>query len=68
MLMTSFYASIIPLGILFSIAALSILYWVYKYTFIKKRTFKQSLSFNLSIEMTEILEYMIPIYCVNTIY
>lgn len=31
MLMTSFYASIIPLGILFSIVALTLLYWVYKY-------------------------------------
>ncbi|CAD8115595.1 unnamed protein product [Paramecium primaurelia] len=68
MLMTSFYASIIPLGILFSIIALTILYWVYKYQFLRRRTFKQSLSFNLSIEMTEVLEYMIPIYCFSNFW
>ncbi|CAK88674.1 unnamed protein product (macronuclear) [Paramecium tetraurelia] len=68
MLMTSFYASIIPLGILFSIGALTLLYWVYKYQFLRRRTFKQSLSFNLSIEMTEVLEYMIPIYCFSNFW
>ncbi|CAD8107052.1 unnamed protein product [Paramecium sonneborni] len=68
MLMTSFYASIIPLGILFSIIALTLLYWVFKYQFLRRRTFKQSLGFNLSIEMTEILEYMIPIYCFSNFW
>lgn len=62
--LTSFYASIIPVGIILSCMALIISYWASKFNIVKKRTFKNSYGYLLSIEMTENLEIMLPLYCV----
>ena len=63
--LTAFYASIIPIGIIFSCIGLIFNYWVSKYNVVNKRIFKNSYGYRLSIEMTENLELMLPIYCVN---
>lgn len=44
--------------------ALIISYWASKFNIVKKRTFKNSYGYLLSIEMTENLEIMLPLYCV----
>ena len=64
MYLTAFYASIIPIGIFLSCFGLIISYYVSKYNIINRRTIKYSLNSSLSTEMTENLEYILPIYCV----
>lgn len=65
MFLTSFYASIIPVGILLSCISLITIYWTSKHNIISRRVIKNSYSSDLSIEMTENLELILPIYCVN---
>lgn len=56
---TFLYGGAIPLGIFFSILGLTIYYFVDKYNFLRRRTIKESLGKDLSIEMIEMLEMII---------
>lgn len=56
---TFFYGDIIPVGILFSILGLSLYYFVDKFNVLRRRTIKENLSKDLSIEMIEMLELII---------
>jgi hypothetical protein len=56
---TFLYGSAIPLGIFFSMVGLTIYYYVDKYNFVRRRTVKESLGKDLSIEMIEMLEMII---------
>jgi hypothetical protein len=56
---TFLYGGAIPMGIFFSMFGLTIYYYVDKYNLIRRRTIKESLSKDLSIEMIEMLEYII---------
>lgn len=47
-----------------SCISLIIIYWISKYNVLRKRTFKNSYGSELSVEMTENLEIVLPIYCV----
>lgn len=63
--MTGFYAPLMPLCLIISIIGLFILYLIDKYTIINNCTIKRNINKNLSIQMTEILEWYIPVFCVS---
>lgn len=74
MFITAFYCTIIPSCILWSILALIINYFVYKYLFIRKKTIKNHLGSELGLEMVylflfflkiEQLEYFLPLYSLS---
>ena len=50
------FGSLIPIGMFFSILGLCLYYFIDKYNVFKKRTIKDNLSKELSIEMIELLE------------
>jgi uncharacterized membrane protein SpoIIM required for sporulation len=54
-----FFVSSIPIGLLFSMLGLSIYFWVDKYNVMKRRTVRENLSKDVTIEMIELLEYCI---------
>lgn len=56
MFFTAMYAPVIPLGVLISLVGLFVVYWGYKYNLLNRNMVKYSMSAELSIEMTEILE------------
>jgi hypothetical protein len=59
---TFLFGSAIPIGILFSMLGLSIYFWVDKYNVMHRRTVKENLAKEVSIEMIEMLELSI-IFC-----
>lgn len=69
MLFTAFYAPLIPLGIILSIAGIAVLYFIQKYKIMNHRTIRYSMSNQISLEMIELMEYILPVYCLaNLIY
>jgi hypothetical protein len=64
---TFFYAPCIPLGNLFSIISLIFYYHIDKYNILRRRTIKESLSKEVSIEMIEMLEFIVILYAVGNI-
>ncbi|EAR82133.2 kinase domain protein (macronuclear) [Tetrahymena thermophila SB210] len=67
MLFTAFYAPLIPVGILFSMLGIMLLYFIQKYKILNHRTIRYSMSNLLSLEMIELTEYILPIYCLSNI-
>ncbi|EAS04833.2 kinase domain protein (macronuclear) [Tetrahymena thermophila SB210] len=65
MFMVAFYSPIIPVGILYSMVAILLMYWVDKFNILRRKTIKFSQSAELSIEMTEMIEYILPIYSLS---
>lgn len=68
MYVTAFYASIIPLVLIISCIGLALHYWVQKYNVLRRRTIKHHYGHEMSLEMTEWLELVLPIYCVCYYY
>lgn len=64
MYVVAFYASVIPIGLVITCIALLTHYWVEKYNIARRRTIKYNYSSEMSIEMIEQLEFVLPIYCV----
>ena len=64
----AFYSGILPQASIWVIVGLIFQYWMDKYQLLRKRTVKQSLSNNLSIEMTEMLEYFMPLFGAAIMY
>lgn len=64
MYLVAFYSPIIPMGILISILGIVMFYWINKYNVVRRCSINFSLSAELSIEMTEMIEYFLPIYSV----
>jgi len=64
---TFFYTSCIPLGTLLSIVSLSLYYWVDKYNVTHRRTIKESLSMDVTLEMIELLEMCIIWFAIGNI-
>eukprot|EP00828_Plagiopyla_frontata_P005273 TRINITY_DN1209_c0_g1_i10.p2 TRINITY_DN1209_c0_g1~~TRINITY_DN1209_c0_g1_i10.p2 ORF type:complete len:192 (+),score=26.21 TRINITY_DN1209_c0_g1_i10:187-762(+) len=62
MYFTAFYSPIIPVGMIFTIILLILLYWAYKYNLLRRNTVLHSQSCELSIEMTEMLELFCVIF------
>mmetsp|Transcript_11864 Transcript_11864/g.1811 ORF Transcript_11864/g.1811 Transcript_11864/m.1811 type:complete len:147 (-) Transcript_11864:194-634(-) len=63
MFTTAFYAPLLPIGLFWSLLALLFTYWIEKFKILKQRVILYNLSSHLSTEMTELLEYFLPIYC-----
>jgi hypothetical protein len=66
---TFFYGGILPIGYFFSVIGLSIYYWYFSFfiylrvdknNVIFRRTIKESISMELSTEMIELLEFILP--------
>lgn len=68
MLMTAMYAPLIPLGPFFSLIAIFLSYWTAKYNLIRRSIVSYSLGKDLSVEMTELLEYIIVIYALSNLF
>ncbi|EWS72684.1 kinase domain protein (macronuclear) [Tetrahymena thermophila SB210] len=67
MFTTAFYSPIVPMTIFWSLIGLILQYWVDKYNLIHRSCVKNNMSAELSIEMTEHLEYFLPIQSISTL-
>ena len=56
MIFTGFYATILPLGILFAMGTMFLLYWIYKYNLLRKSTVLYDIDSTLAYQMTDLLE------------
>ena len=80
---TSFYAALIPLGMVFSLACLISEYWIFKvfhfkkkyilkfflqYTLLRKTTVLDELGNDLTEDMTDFLEFSFVIFSVKNCY
>ena len=63
----AFYSPIIPYIIIWGALSIFVKYYINKYNIIKRRCVKLTLNKHLSIEMTEMLEYFLPLYSVSNI-
>ncbi|CAK58393.1 unnamed protein product (macronuclear) [Paramecium tetraurelia] len=68
MYVVAFYASVIPLALVITCVALLVHYWVEKYNIARRRTIKYNYSSQMSIEMIEQLELVLPIYCMTNLW
>lgn len=59
---TFFYSPAIPMGTALSIVGLIFYYFVDKFNLLYRRTVKESIGKNLTIEMIELLEYSSVLY------
>lgn len=64
---TFFYAPCIPLGLVFSMLTLVLYYWVDYYNVVHRRTIKESLSIDVSIEMIENLEMTLLFFAIGNV-
>lgn len=67
MYLCAFYSPIIPLGMLWCLLAILLHFWVDKYNLLRRRVVKHNMSSDLSIEMTEMLEFVLIIYCLGNL-
>lgn len=59
---TAFYAPILPITLFWGLLSIFLHYWTDKYTLLRTKCVKYNMSSDLSTEMTEHLEYFLPIY------
>ena len=64
---TFFYAPAIPAGILLSLLSLIFYYYIDKYNVLRRRTIKESLNRDVSIEMIELLETGLVFYGIGNV-
>lgn len=64
---TFFYAPAIPLGLVFSLINLVYYYYIDQHNVMKRRTIKETLSAEVSIEMIENLELCIIFYAIGNL-
>lgn len=67
MWVTFFYGGAIPVGVIFSFLMLNAYYWIDKYIVLRRRTIKDSISRDLSIEMIETLEMILVLYGIGSL-
>jgi hypothetical protein len=67
MYLCAFYSPIMPIGMIYALIAIFLQYWVDKYNLLRRRVVKYNMSAELSIEMTEMLEFVLIIYCLGTL-
>lgn len=67
MFTTAFYAPLIPFGIILSIGGLLVLYVIQKFKIPNHRTIRYSMSNLISLEMIELLEFILPIYSLSNL-
>ena len=67
MWVTFLYAPLIPIVVPFSLVNLIATYYVEKYTLLRRSSVKEILSKQVSLEMIELLEYIIIFYSIGII-
>ena len=65
MWVTFLYAPLIPIVLPFSLVYIILTYYIEKYTIMRRSTVKDVLSRNISVEMTEYLEFIIIFYSIG---
>lgn len=71
---TFFYCPVLPMGIVISLVGMIFYYWYFKsiksnyridkYNILRRRTVKDSIDVSLTIEMIEMLEWILPLFAV----
>ena len=61
---TFFYCPVIPMGIVVSLLGMTFYYWIDKYNILRRRTVKDSIDKSLTVEMIEMLEWILPLFAV----
>lgn len=64
----SFYTPILPVVLLWAIIGLFLTYIIDKYNLLRRRTVKFALGNSLSVEMTEMVEFILPIFTLSNIF
>jgi len=67
MYLVSFYAPVLPSFLLWGMLSLFLTYWIDKYNLLRRRSVLDSMSTELSIEMTEMLEYCLILYALGNL-
>jgi hypothetical protein len=62
--LVSYYATILPIGLLWTILGLILFYWSNKYEISRNRSLKYNMSTDIAVEMIEMLEFSLVIYSV----
>ena len=60
---TSFYAPLIPVSLIYSILGLTLYYWVDKFRLYRHRSINYKTDSKIIREMMEFLELVLPLYC-----
>jgi hypothetical protein len=58
----AFLAPLLPISILYTIIGMIVFYWTEKYILTKKRSAKHHISYELTVEMIELLEMVILVF------
>ena len=64
---TFLYGTCIPFGIIMSVLNLIIYYWIDKYNLLRRRTIKESLSMQVSVEMIDLLDICIIFFAMGNL-
>ena len=64
----AFLAPVLPISLLYSIIGMIIFYWTEKYILLKKRSAKHHISYELTVEMVELLEMTILIFASSSFF
>lgn len=65
MFITAFYAPLIPIVLIWTVLGLTFTYFLDKYKLLRHSVVYYNMGKNLSVEMTEVLEGFLPIFCVG---
>ncbi|KRW98159.1 hypothetical protein PPERSA_02137 [Pseudocohnilembus persalinus] len=67
MLSFSFYLPVLPIIGFFTLISLILLYYTYKYVLLRNRSVSFQYGNEISVELTDLLEYIIPVFCASQI-
>jgi hypothetical protein len=67
MLFTAFYATLVPIGILFSLVGLFLTYWTDKYMLLRRHCRPNALGKDLAEEMADFLELILVSFCAGNL-
>lgn len=65
MLYTMFYQNILPIGSLYTLLTLFVIYWIDKIKFIRYRSYGRKLSAQIAFDMIELIEWMVITYGIS---
>lgn len=65
--MTAFYSVLMPLGMIWAMISLFLVYWIDKYNLTRRSIVKSQLGKEYAQSVIEMLEYIIPIYGLSSI-
>ncbi|KRX05997.1 hypothetical protein PPERSA_01075 [Pseudocohnilembus persalinus] len=68
MFLTALYAPLLPVCLVISLLGVIFIYWIEKYKILRKSVIQHKIGYNLSTQMTELLEYFLPLYCIADMF